>query len=167
MRTNAEAEPSTGNGESEKSPEATEESKPADTAESDKPEGEKESVGATDEAGEQGTTNGTPAADPKKASGKRKSTGAAGAKKLTKKKSTARMTHLNAQPGEYYFARMKGFAPWPAVICDEEMLPESILGSRPTTAKQPDGTYKELYADGGKRVIERTFPIMYLHTNEL
>lgn len=88
-------------------------------------------------------------------------------KKLNKKKSTARITHLDAQPGEYYFARMKGYPPWPAIICDEEMLPQTLLNTRPTSTKQADGTYKEPYADGGKRVQDRTFPIMYLHTNEL
>ncbi len=87
-------------------------------------------------------------------------------KKLNKKKSQA-LTHLNAQPGEFYFARLKGFSPWPAVVCDEEMLPQSLLGRRPVTTKQPDGTYNAAYAEGGKRVVERTFPIMFLQTNEL
>jgi hypothetical protein len=41
------------------------------------------------------------------------------------------------------------------------------LNTRPVTTKQADGTYKEHYADGGKRVHERTFPIMFLETNEL
>lgn len=47
------------------------------------------------------------------------------------------------------------------------MLPQSLLNTRPVTTKQADGTYKEPYADGGKRVYERTFPIMFLETNEL
>lgn len=47
------------------------------------------------------------------------------------------------------------------------MLPHSLLSTRPVTTKQADGSYREQYADGGKRVHERTFPIMFLHTNEL
>lgn len=77
------------------------------------------------------------------------------------------MTHLDAAPGEYYLARLKSFPPWPSIICDEEMLPSSLLNTRPVTTKQADGTYKEAYADGGKRVHDRTFPVMFLETNEL
>lgn len=110
--------------------------------------------------------NGTPAA--KSSAAKRKSTGgASSAKKLNKKKSQQRITHLDAQPGEYYLARLKSFPPWPSIICDEEMLPQSLLNTRPVTTKQADGTYKENYADGGKRAYDRTFPIMFLETNEL
>ncbi|KAI9806817.1 MAG: hypothetical protein M1833_002474 [Piccolia ochrophora] len=109
--------------------------------------------------------NGTPAASKKT---KRKS--GAGVpehkqKKLGKKKSQ-KLTHTDAQPGDYFFARLKGHAPWPAIICDEEMLPMSLLTSRPVTAKRPDGTYRDDFADGGKRVNERSFPIMYFETNE-
>ena len=84
-------------------------------------------------------------------------------KKLNKKKSKQAITHLDAQPGEYYLARMKGHPPWPSVVCDEEMLPQSLLDTRPVTTKQADGTFKKPeYADGGKRATERTFPIMFL-----
>ena len=83
-------------------------------------------------------------------------------KKLNKKKSRP-LTNLNAQPGEYYIARMKGHPPWPSVVCDEDMLPQSLLTTRPVTAALEDGTFKRTdYADGGKRVHERTFPIMFL-----
>ena len=83
-------------------------------------------------------------------------------KKLNKKKSRLN-TNLNAQPGEYYIARMKGHPPWPSVICDEDMLPQSLLTTRPVTATLEDGTFKRPeYADGGKRSHERTFPIMFL-----
>lgn len=105
------------------------------------------------------------ASTPKPSSAKRKSTG--GASSAKKKKSQQRVTHLNAAPGEYYLARLKSFPPWPSIICDEEMLPQSLLNTRPVTTKQADGTYKEAYADGGKRVQDRTFPIMFLETNEL
>lgn len=114
--------------------------------------------------------NGTPTTSKKSQNGKRKSTSGVPehkTKKLNKKKSLSKITHLDAQPGEYYFARLKSYPPWPAIICDEGMLPHSLLSTRPVTTKQADGTYKEAYADGGKRVHERTFPIMFLHTNEL
>lgn len=83
-------------------------------------------------------------------------------KKLQKKKSRP-MTNLDAEPGQYYFARMKGHPPWPSIICDEEMLPVSLLTTRPVTARLSDGSYKKPeYADGGKRAHERTFPVMFL-----
>jgi len=83
-------------------------------------------------------------------------------KKLNKKKSKP-MTNLSAQPGEYYIARMKGHPPWPSIICDEDMLPQSLLTTRPVTAQLPDGSFKRAeYAEGGKRAYERTYPIMFL-----
>jgi PWWP domain len=114
--------------------------------------------------------NGTSSLSKRPQNSKRKSTGGVPehkTKKLNKKKSLPKITHLDAQPGEYYFARLKSYPPWPAIICDEGMLPHSLLSTRPVTTKQADGTYKEAYGDGGKRVHERTFPIMFLHTNEL
>ena len=119
---------------------------------------------ATDEA-PVASSNNTPASK----KGKRKSSNSVPehrAKKLNRKKSQA-LTHLDAQPGEYYFARLKGHPPWPAMICDEEMLPHVLLVSRPVTAKRLDGTYREDVADGGKRVNERTFPVMFMDTYEL
>ncbi|KAI5304793.1 hypothetical protein KEM56_005922 [Ascosphaera pollenicola] len=104
----------------------------------------------------------TPA--PKRSSSKRKSIG--GNKGGNKRKSTNRTLHLDAKPGEYYIARLKSYPPWPSVICDEEMLPPALTARRPVTTKQPDGTYFEAYADNGKRVYERTFPIMFLGSNE-
>ncbi|KAK4449481.1 PWWP domain-containing protein 2 [Podospora aff. communis PSN243] len=99
---------------------------------------------------------------------KRKSVGAADAKgkKLNKKASKARILHLDAQPGDHYFVKLKGFPQWPVIICDEDMLPHSLLRSRPVTAKRADGTYRDDYADGAKKAGDRTFPVMYLHTNE-
>lgn len=125
-----------------------------------------EADGKETDTAEAQVANGTPSA--KSSVARRKSTaGTSSAKKLNKKKSQQRITHLDAQPGEYYLARLKSFPPWPAIICDEEMLPQSLLSTRPVTTKQADGTYKEAYADGGKRVYDRTFPIMFLETNEL
>lgn len=94
---------------------------------------------------------------------RRKSVG----QKLNRKGSKARIVHLDAKPGEHYFVKLKGYPAWPAVICDEDMLPQTLIKGRPVTAARPDGTYREDYADGGKRAHDRTFPVMYLYTNEL
>ena len=108
----------------------------------------------------------TPASSKKTANGSSKKKSAVPehkTKKLNKKASSKRITNLDAEPGQYYLARMKGHPPWPSVICDEEMLPMSLLDTRPVTTKLPDGTYKKPeYADGGKRAVDRTFPIMFL-----
>jgi hypothetical protein len=115
--------------------------------------------------------NSAPATSSKKqANGKRKSTGGVPehkSKKLNKKKSMQKITHLDAQPGDYYFARLKSYPPWPSIVCDEEMLPPTLLTTRPVTTKQQNGTYRADYADGGKKAHERTYPIMFLQTNEL
>ncbi|GKT55036.1 PWWP domain-containing protein [Colletotrichum tofieldiae] len=87
-------------------------------------------------------------------------------KKLSKKASKAKFFHTNAQPGDHFLVKLKGYPQWPVIVCDEEMLPETLLKSRPVTAKRADGTYREDYADGGKRQNDRTFPVMYLRTNE-
>ncbi|KAJ5232609.1 hypothetical protein N7468_005565 [Penicillium chermesinum] len=108
-----------------------------------------------------GSANGTPSAS----KNRRRSSGVTD-KKLSRKKSQSRITHLDAKPGDYYLARLRSYAPWPAIICDEEMLPQSLLDSRPVTAAQPDGTYRADYADGGKRAHERTYPVMFFGTNE-
>ncbi|KAK6954435.1 hypothetical protein Daesc_004402 [Daldinia eschscholtzii] len=101
-----------------------------------------------------------------KSKARRKSTGDTKGKKLNKKASRAKILHIDAKPGEQYFAKLKGFPPWPVIIAEEDMLPPSMLSTRPVTAARPDGTYREDFADGGKRVADRTFPVMYLHTNE-
>ncbi|OQV01520.1 PWWP domain-containing protein isoform 2 [Cladophialophora immunda] len=112
-------------------------------------------------------TNGAAPAD-KKSSSRRKSSTAPDhkSKKLNKKKSMSKITHLDAQPGDYYLARLKGYPPWPSIIADEDMLPDIMINTRPVTTKKDDGTYNEAYADGGKKMNERTFPIMFLGTNE-
>lgn len=106
---------------------------------------------------------------PSKSHAKRKSVGAADmkGKKLNKKASKARILHIDAQPGEHFFVKLKGFPQWPVIICDDDMLPASLIKSRPVTAKRADGTYRDDYQDGAKKVADRTFPVMYLHTNEL
>ena len=87
-------------------------------------------------------------------------------KKLNKKKSMVSL-RLDCKPGEYYWARLKGYPPWPAIICDEQMLPESLLASRPVSTTRPDGSLRDDFKEGGKNAKERTFPIMFLSTNEL
>lgn len=168
----------------EKSAETAESEKPAETTEPEaQPEKPQENDEKKDETGDvemKDSTESAPAepetekkeeppVDKAKASSRRKSSGGSEpkGKKLNKKQSKASLTNLNAQPGDQYLVKLKGFPPWPAVICDEDMLPGPILASRPVTAKRADGTYREDFADGGKRAKDRTFPVMYLHTNEL
>lgn len=142
----------------------------ADEKEKEEDDEEEAAASAEAEAVPAPETNGTPALARKGGNVKRKSTGGVAehrTRRLGRKKSQHRITHLDAKPGEYYLARLKSYPPWPSIICDEEMLPQSLLNTRPVTTKQADGTYKEPYADGGKRVHERTFPIMFLETNEL
>lgn len=112
-------------------------------------------------------TNGTPASAKK---GKRKSVSGVPehkTKKLQKKKSQVGLSHIDAQPGDYFLVKIKGYPPWPAVVADDVMLPGALLSSRPITAKRPDGSWNEPYRDGGKKVAERSFPVMYMGTNEL
>ncbi|KAF7594436.1 hypothetical protein BBP40_009256 [Aspergillus hancockii] len=147
-------------GEKKKSDEAsTENPSASDSVDVKKPE---ESAAPAPEA------NGAPASAKKSGGSKRKSTGAIPEhkSKLSRKKSQARITNLHAKPGEYYLARLRSYPPWPSIVCDEEVLPQTLLDSRPVTAQRPDGTYREDYADGGKRAHERTFPVMFFETNE-
>lgn len=111
--------------------------------------------------------NGTPASAKKSSKDRRRSSGVAERSKLNKRKSMPKITQLNVKPGEYYLARLRSYAPWPSIICDEDMLPPSLVETRPVTAAQPDGTYRADYADDGKRAHERTFPVMFLQSNEL
>lgn len=100
---------------------------------------------------------------------RRKSTGVPEhkGKKLNKKASKAKMTHIDAVPGDYFYIRLKGYPLWPGIVCSEDMLPVTLLKSRPVTAAAADGIYRDDYADGGPKAKDRTFPVMYLHTNEL
>ncbi|KAI0842059.1 hypothetical protein F5Y06DRAFT_167017 [Hypoxylon sp. FL0890] len=132
---------------------------------------EQDTAAGTAEGAAEGSAEGAVAETESAATGdkskaRRKSAGTAQTKKLNKKQSKAKILHVDAKPGEHYFAKLKGFPPWPVIIADESMLPASMLNSRPVTAARPDGTYREDFADGGKRIADRTFPVMYLHTNE-
>ncbi|KAF1992624.1 hypothetical protein K402DRAFT_409341 [Aulographum hederae CBS 113979] len=86
-------------------------------------------------------------------------------KNLKKRKSVLDL-HLDVQPGEYWMVRMKGHPPWPAIICDEPMLPESLLIKRPVSAAHPDGSYRQDFLEGGKNARDRRYPVMFLGTNE-
>ena len=133
------------------------------TTEVNAPDGE---TAAVVEAPEAGATDAPPASGKKE---KRKSTGGVPehkSKKLNKKKSMLKL-NLACQPGEMYWARLKGYPPWPAIICDEDMLPESLLASRPVSTARPDGSLRADFQEGGKNSKERTFPVMFLSTNEL
>lgn len=133
-----------------------------------KDEKEEETAAANEDApaaaddGEAASTPSKPVKTPTSLA-RRKSVG----QKLNRKGSKARIVHLDAKPGDHYFVKLKGYPAWPAVICDEDMLPQTLIKGRPVTAARPDGTYREDYADGGKRAGDRTFPVMYLYTNEL
>lgn len=61
---------------------------------------------------------------------------------------------------------MRGYQPWPVIVCDEQMLPESLLSKRPVSAKRIDGTYREDFLEGGKNAKDRRYPVMFLGTNE-
>lgn len=159
--------------ESEKPEETTEHDAQPKKDEQDEKKDEPEDVEMKDSTGGtaaevEADTKEAAAADKAKTS-RRKSSGGSEpkGKKLNKKQSKASLLNLDAQPGDQYLVKLRGFPPWPAVICDEDMLPGPILASRPVTAKRADGTYREDFADGGKRMKDRTFPVMYLHTNEL
>lgn len=114
--------------------------------------------------------NGTPGAGKKATNGRRKSAGTVPehkSKKTPGKKKKSAALHLDTQPGDMWMVAMRGYQPWPVIICDEEMLPESLLSKRPVSAKRIDGTYREDFRDGGKNAKDRRYPIMFLGTNEL
>jgi hypothetical protein len=87
-------------------------------------------------------------------------------KKLNKKASKAKMTHIDAKPGDFFYVKLKGWPSWPVVVCDESMLPLTLTKSRPVTALRQDGTYRDDFADGGPKVKDRSFAVMFLQTNE-
>lgn len=110
-------------------------------------------------------TNGTPSTG-KKDNKKRKS-GAADGKKTPSKKKPGKEMHLDVQPGQLWWVKTKGYPNWPGIICDEEMLPATLLEKRPVSAIRLDGTYRQDFDDGGKNVRDRRYAVMYLGSNEL
>lgn len=136
-------------------------------AETEAEQGDNKSKDATAVTTSEASANGTsaPLRGGGARSGRRKPTGAGRGRK---KSAPAKQTHTNAKPGEYYAARFKSYPPWPAIVCDEELLAFSPLAAkRPQAAPQPGGMWNEAFADGGKRVNERQFPVMFLATNDL
>ncbi|PFH60506.1 hypothetical protein XA68_10855 [Ophiocordyceps unilateralis] len=135
---------------------------PAKEQEKEKPDTDVEMKDAVEDAAPE------PGPAPAKAKGGRRksSLGEAKGKSLAKKGSKARLTHVDAKPGDHFLVKLKGHPAWPAIVCDETMLPAALISSRPVSAARPDGSYTEAYAEGGKRVHDRSFPVMYLYTNE-
>ncbi|VUC34488.1 unnamed protein product [Clonostachys rosea] len=144
-----------------------EEVKPATEGETEAPNATEPSAAEADQSTAEADTSAIKTPSAKTQNNRRKSGGAGSTRKsLSKKASKIRITHLDAKPGDHFLVKLKGFPEWPAIICEESMLPPALLNSRPVTAARPDGTYAEAYADGGKRVNDRNFPVMYLFTNE-
>lgn len=123
---------------------------------------------AKPDAAVQPEANGTPASTKKSGgSAKRKSTGGVPEHKGKQNRRKSAVVQVHAKPGEYYLARLRSFPPWPSIVCDEEMLPASLLETRPVSAYRADGTIRDDYSENGKRGHERTYPVMFLQTNEL
>ncbi|KND90157.1 PWWP domain-containing protein 3, partial [Tolypocladium ophioglossoides CBS 100239] len=161
-------EPANADGSADNATEKTEKEREKPAADADA-----EMKDATEHAAPEAEAEATPTAAAaetpasKSKGGRRKSAaGESKAKALNRKGSKARLTHTDAQPGDHFLVKLKGFPAWPAIICNESMLPQALITSRPVSAARQDGTYAEAYADGGKRVHDRSFPVMYLHTNE-
>ncbi|KAL5376348.1 hypothetical protein DPSP01_010574 [Paraphaeosphaeria sporulosa] len=114
-------------------------------------------------------TNGTPASS-KKANKGRKSAGGVpehkGKKTPNKKGKKEVKLNLNTKPGDMWMVAMRGYQPWPVVVADEDMLPESLLAKRPVSAIRIDGTYREDFEEGGKNAKDRRYAVMFLGTNE-
>lgn len=123
---------------------------------------------AKPDAAAQPEANGAPASTKKSGgSAKRKSTGGVPEHKGKQNRRKSAVVQVHAKPGEYYLARLRSFPPWPSIVCDEEMLPASLLETRPVSAYRADGTIRDDYSENGKRGHERTYPVMFLQTNEL
>ncbi|KAF2809665.1 uncharacterized protein BDZ99DRAFT_388586, partial [Mytilinidion resinicola] len=73
---------------------------------------------------------------------------------------------LDMVPGQCWIVKYRGHSPWPAIICDEEMLTKDLITTRPVSAKPIDGTYREEFQNGGRSTKGRRYPIMFLGTNE-
>ncbi|KAF2622706.1 hypothetical protein BU25DRAFT_462576 [Macroventuria anomochaeta] len=126
---------------------------------------------AAEPAADASATNGTTTTPAKKTNNGKRKSGAGVPEHKTKKtpakgKKKAPELRLDAQPGDMYMVAMRGYQPWPVIVCDEEMLPESLLSKRPVSAKRIDGTYREDFLEGGKNAKDRRYPIMFLGTNE-
>lgn len=114
-------------------------------------------------------SNNNPSATPAKPKARRRSNiiPEHRSRSLNRKASKPKLTHIDAKPGDYFYVRLKGYPLWPAIVCDESMLPDTLLKTRPVTAARADGSYREDFMDGGPKAKDRSFPVMYLFTNEL
>ncbi|CAO2656959.1 Nn.00g057620.m01.CDS01 [Neocucurbitaria sp. VM-36] len=131
--------------------------------------GDSVALGYATNAADAPATNGTPAG--KKAVNGRRKSGASVSEQNKKKtpakgKKKAPELRLNVSAGDMFMVAMRGYQPWPVIVCDEEMLPESLLSKRPVSAKRIDGTYRDDFLEGGKNAKDRRYPIMFLGTNE-
>ncbi|MCJ1385628.1 hypothetical protein MMC17_008751 [Xylographa soralifera] len=68
----------------------------------------------------------------------------------------------NAEEGDYFLIYNYGKEPRPGVICDEEMVITFSRLVRPSSAKQPDGSYHEQFLPYGKYARQKSYPFMYL-----
>ncbi|KAL1603586.1 hypothetical protein SLS60_005174 [Paraconiothyrium brasiliense] len=129
-----------------------------------------ESSGDVAAAEELTATNGTPASGKKANNNRRKSTGGVpehkGKKTPGKKGKKEIKLNLNTKPGDMWLVAMRGYQPWPVIIADEDMLPETLLAKRPVSALRLDGTYREDFEEGGRNAKDRKYPVMFLGTNE-
>lgn len=135
-----------------------------------------DSATSTDQvdASDSATANGSkddasPSATATPASGKAKRKSTSGvpehkSKKLNKKKSMPNL-NLDAQPGDFYWARWRNGPGWPAVILAQDMLTPELLAKRPVSAQQEDGTYRADFQEGGKNAKDRQYPILFLGEN--
>lgn len=151
--------------------ESTADAKPDPAAASNDTDAAPTAEPAADNAAEASATNGDATTPAKKANSGRRKSGAGVPEHKNKKtpakgKKKAPELRLDAQPGDMYMVAMRGYQPWPVIVCDEEMLPESLLSKRPVSAKRIDGTYREDFLEGGKNAKDRRYPIMFLGTNE-
>lgn len=108
-----------------------------------------------------------PASSKKGKNDKRRSSGIPEHKSKKKGGKKEVVLNLDAAPGVYYLAAVKGHPQWPSIIADESMLPESMMATRPVSTRRTDGSYREDFNEGGKNVKDRTYPVMFLGTNEL
>ena len=65
------------------------------------------------------------------------------------------------EPGEIWLSAKKDEAPWPAVICDEELLQMLSKGiKRPDNARMANGKWRKKYLPGGGQEGRVVFPTM-------
>jgi len=140
----------------EEEPQSTKEG--ADADEDEQPE---------DEGGDDSTT--TPSKSKKAASSSK-------SKSLQKKKSVGNLNKRKSVGGDVTFhegmfvlARLKGYPPWPAVIVDEELIPEAVMAKKPkeSTGKRKgrismSGLDEDQIPVGARGSTAGHWPVMFL-----